>query len=40
MKKRTTIAIEKETVQKLKRKKIFKHETYDDIIQRLVGDMI
>ena len=36
MEKRTTIQIEKKTLEKLKKKRITKRETYDEIINRLM----
>lgn len=36
MKQRTTIQIEKETLNRLKKLRIIKRETYDEIINRLI----
>ncbi len=36
MKERTTIQIEHKTLEKLKKKRITKRETYDEIINRLM----
>jgi len=35
---KTMVLIEKETAKKLKKKAITKHETYDEIINRLIKD--
>ncbi len=37
MKKRTTIQIEHKTLEKMKKIRITKKETYDEIINRLMG---
>lgn len=38
MEKRTTIQIERKTLDKLKKYRIIKRETYDEIINRLLDD--